>query len=294
MAKRADWVIGIIVLIVISSVVFVGVRFLFLDRKDDTGPMFAIGGSVAVVEINGVIYDSYDRVQELKKWHKRRDVKALVIRLNSPGGGAAASHEIFEQVKKIREDGIPVIISMGTIAASGAYYVACAGDEIYANPETLTGSLGVVIEFPVADELLRKIGLSFETIISGNYKDSGNPAREMRKDEREYFQGIVDDSYEVFVGVIAEGRNLSIEEVKKVADGRVYTGNQAMELGLIDKIGTYEDAIYRAKELSGLDPDAPVRKTPRKDFSLFSLFTSDIRSLLSELSNVPVTQYIMQ
>jgi len=294
MAKPADWFIGIIVLIVIFSFIFVGISMFVTASEDDGSGFFAGSDAVAVVEIRGAIYDSYNTIKELKKWHRKKNVKALVIRLDSPGGGVAASHATYVQVKKIKQSGTPIVMSMGSVAASGAYYIACAGTEIIANPGVATGSIGVIAEFPVAEELLEKIGLNFETIISGKYKDSGNPAREMRKDEREYFQGIVNDLHEMFVEIVAEGRNMELDEVRKVADGRVFSGKQALNLGLVDRLGTYEDAIDRAKQLAGLDENAPVLRTPPRKWTLLNLLTSDLRGFLLELDYKPIAQYILR
>jgi len=290
-AKRADWIIGIIVLTVVFSFIVIAAGLILGDFGESGGGLFSVRGSVAVVEIRGGIYDSYYAVQELKKWEEKGSVKALVVRLDSPGGGAAASQEIYEQVKKIRDGGKPVVISMGSVAASGAYYIACGGTKIVANPATTTGSIGVVAEFPIAEELLKKIGLKFETIITGKYKDSGNPAREMREDEKRYFQRLVDDSYDQFVHAVAEARDIPVDEVKALADGRVFTGRQAHELGLVDELGTYEDAIALAKSLGGLDEDAPVRRRPRNRLSLLSLLTSDVREITELITDVPVLEY---
>lgn len=294
MAKPADWIIGIVVLTIVFSFMIIAAGMIFGSSDESDGGFFSMGGSVAVVEIRGGIFDAYNTVQELKKWDKKSSVKAIVVRLESPGGGAAASHEIYEQVKKISQKGKPVVMSMGSVAASGAYYIACAGTTIMANPSTTTGSIGVIAEFPNTEEFFKKIGLSFNSIISGKYKDSGNPTRKMRDDEREYFQELIDDTYEQFVEIVANGRNMTLDEVYAVADGRVFTGRQAKELKLVDELGTFEDAISLAKELAGLNENAPVRRTPRSKISLLSLLTSDIFNVIDRLNNVPVTQYILR
>lgn len=294
MAKPADWFIGILVLIVIFSFVFIGIAVLFDEPGDESAGFFSSGDAIAVVEITGPIFDSFRINSELKKWWKRSDIKAIVLRLDSPGGGVAASHEVYDMVRKITADGIPVISSMGTVAASGAYYIACATDEVFANPGTVTGSIGVIVEFPVTKGLLDKLGLQFETITSGTYKDTGNPAREMRTDEREYFQELVNDMYSLFVDIVAEGRGLSEEAVQQVADGRVFTGSQALGLGLIDSLGTFDDAVLFAKETAGLDEDAPVYRTPPKQWTILDLFTSDLKDFLLHLDYIPAAQYIMR
>ncbi len=179
--------------------------------------------------------------------------RAVVVRVNSPGGSAAASQEINSEIKKLREEGKVVVVSMADVAASGGYYIAAAADKILANPGTTTGSIGVIMQVTNLEELYEKIGMEIETIKSGEQKDIGNPARPMTEEERSILQSISNDIYDQFVDAVAEGRNLSRERVLELADGRIFTGRQAFELDLIDELGDLYDAVEKAAELAGLD-----------------------------------------
>ncbi|PKM82292.1 MAG: signal peptide peptidase SppA, partial [Firmicutes bacterium HGW-Firmicutes-13] len=170
-----------------------------------------------------------------------------------PGGSAAASQEINSEIKKLREEGKVVVVSMADVAASGGYYIAAAADKILANPGTTTGSIGVIMQVTNLEELYEKIGMEIETIKSGEQKDIGNPARPMTEEERSILQSISNDIYDQFVDAVAEGRNLSRERVLELADGRIFTGRQAFELDLIDELGDLYDAVEKAAELAGLD-----------------------------------------
>ena len=176
-------------------------------------------------------------------------VKAVVIRVNSPGGSVVASNEIWNMLKEFEK---PVVFSLGETAASGGYYIACAGKWIVANPDTLTGSIGVISEFPNAEELLNKLGVQIIVIKSGPNKDIGSYSRPMTDDEKKLWQAVIDQAYDGFVQIVAEGRNLPEDKVRQIADGRVYTGKQAKELGLVDQLGYLDDAINKAGELGGI------------------------------------------
>jgi protease-4 len=176
-------------------------------------------------------------------------VKAVVVRVNSPGGSVVASNEIYRAIKDFAK---PVVFAFGETAASGGYYIACAGKWIVANPDTLTGSIGVISELPNAEELLKKIGVQFVVIKSGPNKDIGSLSRPMTDEEKKLFQAIVDQAYDGFVQIVAAGRNLPEDQVRRLADGRVYTGRQAKELGLVDQLGYLDDAIDKAGELGGI------------------------------------------
>lgn len=188
---------------------------------------------------------------QLKQVQEDPDVKAVVIHVNSPGGSVSASDKIYKEILKIKESGKKVIVSMGDTAASGGYYIAAPADKIYALPHTLTGSLGVIMSLPNYEKLAEKIGFEEVVIKSGEMKDIGSPTREMTEEEREVLQSFVDESYEEFVRIISEGRNMSKDEVKKIADGRIYSGNQALQNGLVDELGDLEEATNGAFELIG-------------------------------------------
>jgi protease-4 len=242
--KIVALVVVIVVIIMMASLFFV------LALVEESGGAFSLGKAVALVEIEGSIITGRRVISEIEHHRKSEGVAALVIRIDSPGGGVVASHEIYRQIHKFREEGKPVVVSMGTAAASGAYYLACAADTIVASPGTLTGSIGVIIQFPTGEELLRKIGLRFETIKSGRLKDAGSPFRDMNEDDRRMLDDLVDDSWRQFVAVVSKERSLPLDEVEEIADGRILTGRRAMELGLVDKLGTLDDAILIAGEMA--------------------------------------------
>ena len=209
---------------------------------------------IAIVPIEGVISSDLAEhaVRQLTKYADDPSIKAIVIRIDSPGGGVAASQEIYEGVKRLRADGKLVVASLGSLAASGGYYVACAADRIFTNPGTLTGSIGVIVQLANAQGFLRKVGIESTAITSGPFKDSGSPARPLRPEEREVFQTLVDDVYRQFVDAVAQGRHLEPVEVRRYADGRVYTGQQAKAFKLVDDLGTLQDAIAYAASTIGV------------------------------------------
>lgn len=263
---------------VIVGVILVGSVFFVLALLKESSSVFPLGKAVALVKIEGVINRGERVISELESYRKADAVGAVVIRIDSPGGGVVAAHEIYEEIQRIKEEGKPVVASMGSVAASGAYYLACAADKIVANPGSVTGSIGVIMGFPNAEELLRKVGLKFETIKSGKYKDMGSPVREMTEDERELLVEVVDDVWEQFIQIVSEERNLPTEEVIEIADGRIITGRRARELGLVDKLGTLRDAIMLAGELAGIEgePRLIKRKKAFKILDLFSDFVTKI------------------
>ncbi len=245
---------------------------------------FFAGDKVAVVTIKGIITDSKATIEQLHEANESSDVKAIVVRVNSPGGGVGASQEIYREVTKIKDK--KVIISMGSVAASGGYYVACGAEKIYANPGTLTGSIGVLMEFADVEELMGKIGLKGYVIKSGEFKDIGSPLRPMSDAERELLQGVINNTYSQFVKVVAKGRKLPEEYVKGLADGRVYTGEQAKDLKLVDEIGNLEDAIDGAAKMAGMKGKPGVKYMEKSRFSFFNLLIGDeAESVLNILSN---------
>jgi protease-4 len=203
-------------------------------------------------------------------------VKGILVRINSPGGIVAPSQEIYDEVVRIRDEWEkPVVVSMGTVSASGGYYIACGGDYIFANPGTLTGSIGVILQYPVVKDLMDKVGVQFKTIKSGQIKDVGSPYKWPSEEDSIMLQAAIDDSYEQFVDVIVRERSLGHEEVLKMADGSIFTGRQAFRLGLVDSLGGMEDAISYLAELAGFRGE-PRRLYPKekKEVTLFDLLGS--------------------
>lgn len=237
----------------------------------------ARGGLVALVEVKGPIFDVDDLVLEIQDRRQDDRVKALVVRIDSPGGGVGASQEVFRELVKTREAGKLVVASMGGVAASGGYYIACAADHIIANPGTITGSIGVIAEFPNLEGLMEKIGVRFRTLKTGAYKDSGSAWREMADDERAVLEELLFDAYDQFTEHVAESRALDLETVRKLADGRIYTGRQAIAHGLVDEEGTILDAIAYAGRLSGVGEDPQVLRRQRRHFGPFELSDALVR-----------------
>jgi protease-4 len=279
-AGRKEVVIGIIIgFSILVFFVFLFLMFFGLYRGTDKG-FASFGKKVAIVEIYGSIDGSGDIIRQLKEYGDDSSIPAIVLDINSPGGVVAPSQEIYEEVMKAKEKGKKVVASFRAVAASGAYYVACAADTIVSNPGTLTGSIGVIFEWPVMEELFKKIGLKFEVVKSGEQKDVGSMSRSVTPKEREMLQSVIDDSYEQFVTVVAEGRKLPPEEVKKLADGRIFTGRQAKELKLVDKTGNLEDAINIAGKMGGIKGEPTVvRERKRKTITLFDLLTQKFKDL---------------
>ncbi|MBW1859575.1 MAG: signal peptide peptidase SppA [Deltaproteobacteria bacterium] len=264
-ARRHPILFSLLVVCGIGAVMIISVTALFLfGNRDST---FEFGEKVGVVEIQGVIADAKPIVSQLKKFRKNEAIKAIVLRIDSPGGGVGPSQEIYSEVKKTTSEK-KVVASMGAIAASGGYYVAAAADHVMANPGTITGSIGVIIEFANVEELFKKIGLSAYVIKSGEYKDVGSPLRKMTSKERKLLQGFIDNVYEQFVTAVAEGRQMPEKEVRAIADGRIFSGEQAHELGLLDSLGSMEDAIALAAQLGGIEGEPSVVYAEKKKFSL--------------------------
>lgn len=228
------------------------------------------GQKVAVVELDGIILESEPVVRELRDHQDNPAVRAVVLRINSPGGVVGPTQEIYSQIQRLRNAGKPVVASLGSVAASGGYYVATAADRIYANPGTLTGSIGVVIQMANLEGLLKKVGVDYVVVKSGQYKDIGSFARRMSPEERRILQALLDNVYEQFVDAVAQGRRLPRQAVRGFADGRIVSGQQAKELRMVDALGGLEDAIEEAARLAGL-PKRPKLILPRRRFSLLDL-----------------------
>jgi len=263
--RRHPVLFSLLVVCAIGAVVIISVAALFFLGKRDSA--FEFGEKVGVVEIKGVIADPKPVVLQLKRFRKDKNVKAIVLRIDSPGGGVGPSQEIYAEVKKTTRVK-KVVASMGAIAASGGYYVGAAADHIIANPGTITGSIGVIMEFANAEELFKKIGVSAIIIKSGDYKDTGSPLRKMTPEERRLLEGFVGNVHQQFVTAVAEGRKMSEETVRTIADGRIFSGQQAQKLGLLDSLGNMEDAIALAAELGGIKGEPSVVYGEKKRFSV--------------------------
>jgi protease-4 len=219
---------------------------------------------IALVKVEGMLITADSIVEEINNYADDSSVKAILIRIDSPGGGVVASQEIFNAVLNARKQGEKVVISMGSVAASGGYYIAAAADRIVANPGTLTGSIGVKMEFANLEKLLEKIGVRGMVVKAGEYKDIGSPFREMTDHEKRLLQWVIDDVHSQFIEAVAKGRNLPEADVKAIADGRIFTGRQALQLKLVDQLGDLEDSILIAAELAGIKGKPKVVKKEKK------------------------------
>jgi protease-4 len=225
----------------------------------------SFGDKIGVIPIQGPIMDSERIVTQLVELKKDRRIKAIILRIDSPGGGVGPSQEIYREVRKTINTK-KVVVSMGSLAASGGYYIASAANRIVANPGTITGSIGVIMEFVHIEDLLKKIGVDMEVLKSGEFKDIGSPHREMSPRDKELIKGLISDIQEQFVSAVARGRDLSVEEVQEIADGRILTGARAKELGLVDLLGNFQDAVDLTKKLVGIKGDVTL-VYPKKDRS---------------------------
>jgi protease-4 len=219
-----------------------GVMFIFVPDKD--GFDMNKADFIAVLQINGVIMDADDFIGRMKELTPKTNLKGVLLRVNSPGGFVAPSQEIYEYLKTLT---VPLYVSMGSTAASGGYMVSLPAEKIYAMPSTVTGSIGVIMEIPNYKLLMDKIGVSVKTIKSGEFKDTGNGGREMTEEEEAYLQGIVMDMYSQFVQAVSDSRNIDYEDAKSAANGKIYTGQAALALGLIDELGSWQDALDALK-----------------------------------------------
>jgi protease-4 len=234
------------------------------------------GDRIAVIRVEGVIMDAQQTVGDLKKFGENPTVKAIVLRIDSPGGGVVPSQEIHDAVKRVRtKNNKTVIASMGTVAASGGYYIAAATDRIIANPGTLTGSIGVIMELANLEGLLKKIGVESVVVKSGRHKDLGSPFRKMSEGDRLILQSVMDDVHNQFIEAVAEGRSLAVTDVRPLADGRIFTGRQAKEIKLVDELGDLDDAIRFAADMAGIEGEPKVVE-PRKRFSIRELIESHL------------------
>jgi len=230
------------------------------------------GGKIGLIKVEGVIVSSRSFIEQIKRVKDNDSLKALLIRIDSPGGAVTPSQEIYSEIKKFQEETKrKVVVSMANTAASGGYYIACPADRIMANPGTITGSIGVITILPNLKGLFEKVGYEEMVIKSGKYKDIGSSSREMTKEEKEILQNMVDDIHEQFIDAVSESREIEKEKVKEIADGRIFTGRQAREINLIDDLGTLEDAIMLAAELAGI-PGKPKVVSLKKERSLFETF----------------------
>jgi protease-4 len=274
--------VALIVVGACAGLILIGLlATLFAIRTmSGTGDVGSWNKGLGYVEITGTIVDATETVRQLKALEKNPLVKGILLRIDSPGGVVTPSHEIYEEIRRVRDAGTPVIASLGTIAASGGYYVATPANLVVADPQTLTGSIGVIMEFPVVKGAMDKLGIKVEVVKSREHKDIGSPFRDMTPSDRELLQGVVADAYDQFVEIVSTERNIPEEEVRRFADGRVFTGRQAYALGLVDTLGTFEDAKRIAADRCGIKGEPRLIRVPaRMDFWLRRLMEGTAEQL---------------
>jgi protease-4 len=265
------------VIVILAAVgLFLGLLMtLFFSVAGPSEP-FSFRQKIGILPIEGTITQSDALVAQLVDFRKDRRIKAIIVRIDSPGGSVGPSQEIYREIRKTIETK-KVVASLGALAASGGYYVACAANKIVANPGTLAGSIGVIMEFVEAEELLKKIGVSVEVLKTGEFKDVGAFNRKLTERDREMIKSLVFDVQRQFVEAVAQGRNLPVEKVREIADGRVLSGAQCKDLGLVDQLGNFEDAVELAKTLTGIKGEVTLvypKKTGAKWWNLFLQNTS--------------------
>ena len=272
-------ILGLFLLLIVVSILLV-----MLQKT------IPIGDRVALIRIEGVITDSRETTEELKEYVKNPSIKAIVLRVDSPGGAVAPSQEIYEEVRKAVAKK-KVLVSMGSVAASGGYYIASPATRIIANPGTLTGSIGVIMEIPNIEGLMNKLGIKTEVVKSGRHKDIASIFRGIGKEEREILQGVLDNVHAQFIKAVAEGRKMLPSDVEKIADGRVFTGEQALKAGLIDELGNLEDAVQAAAKLSGIKGE-PVIVSKKERFSLIDLIREGVPEELTDIIPTVKLKYL--
>lgn len=270
MKKVLFVILGLFLLLVVISILLV-----MLQKS------MPMGDRIALIRIEGLITDSREATEDLKEYVKNPSIKAIVLRIDSPGGAVGPSQEIYEEVRKSAAKK-KVIVSMGSVAASGGYYIASPATKIIANPGTLTGSIGVIMEIPNISGLMDKLGIKTEVVKSGRHKDIASIFRGIGKEEREILQGVLDNVHGQFIKAVAEGRKMLPSEVEKIADGRVFTGEQALKVGLIDELGNLEDAVQAAAKLSGIKGE-PAIVSKKERFSLIDLIREGVPKELADI-----------
>lgn len=288
MDRRAAWVLGIIFGGMFLCL-FAALALLFLFRSEDSSKSYATGDRVGIVEVLGPITDSKKVLKELKEFKETAGIKAVVVRVDSPGGSVGPSQEIYDAIRKLREKK-KVVASMGALAASGGFYIASAAEKVFANPGTLTGSIGVIFQIPNVSGLMKWAGVQINTITAGKMKDSGSPFRDMTTEEKAYFHGVLSDVHTQFIEAVAEGRGLKVEQVAPYADGRVFTGRQAKEWNFVDELGGLNEAVAAAAKMAGIKGEPKVEYPRREKKFLRDLLSDEPESLVRDAIRTAIDQ----
>lgn len=256
MSTNRHSILTALLIILAIAVVLGSTMVIVITSMSPSSPTF-FSEKIGVIPVEGVISSSQTVTSDLVKFRKDTDIKAIVLKINSPGGAIAPSQEIYREIEKT----LPVkkvVVSMGTVAASGGYYIAAAASKIVANPGTITGSIGVIMEFVRLEDLLNKIGVDLEIMKSGEFKDIGSPDRKLTQREREILDAMIMDIQGQFEEAIVRGRRMPLERVQQIADGRIFSGARAQELGLVDVLGNFQDAVEVTKEIAGIKGDVTL------------------------------------
>ena len=282
---QRDRPITLVLLILGIAILFFGTVMAIVLSFSQGTPILSFGkDKIGVIPINGVIKDADAITEQLITFRNDRQIKAIILRINSPGGGVGPSQEIYTETRRTTQKK-KVIASLGSLTASGAYYIASAADKIIANPGTLTGSIGVLMEFIRIEELLNKIGVEMRVIKSGEFKDIGSPSRKMTDREREIIMNLLEDIRNQFVTAVSKGRNMPREKVLEIADGRIFSGRQAKKFGLVDRLGNFHDAVNLAKRMANIKGEVelvyPEKK--RRSFLWDLLFRNLIDSIINRI-----------
>lgn len=288
MAKKRHSILTVFVILGVIAFILGGTMILFLKLLGPSSG-FSFTEKIGVIPIDGTIASSQTVTSQLVKFRKDEGIKAIILRINSPGGAVGSTQEIYREVRKT----LPakkVVASMGNVAASGGYYVAAAADRIVAAPGTITGSIGVIMQFIQLEGLLDKIGVQFEILKSGEFKDIGSPDRKMTKRDREMLNVLIKDIQEQFVNGVAKGRKMPVEKVRKIADGRVFSGARAKDLGLVDVLGNFQDAVALAKKMAGIKGDVTLVYSRKSKLQLLDLLLGTAARSVSEFLQGMKTQ----
>lgn len=254
---------------------------VLITLGEDDGTDFAFSDRVQVVDVEGELFDSRPILAQLKRYEDSGSVRAILLNIDSPGGGVAVSQEIYAEVRRLREKKDKTVVAyMASVGASGAYYLACAADKIVANPGTVIGSIGVIAEWVNYEDLLAWAKLKNIVFKTGEFKDTGSATRALTEKERTYFQGLMDDMYVQFVEAVASGRNLDLQEVRQLADGRVFTGRDAKEKKLIDAVGNFQDAVDLTAQRAGISGKPRLIRVSRQRITLLDILTTDLSGFI--------------
>jgi len=247
---------------------------------DDSG-QFGFSDRVQIVDVEGQLVESRPILEQLKRYEDSNSVKAILLNVDSPGGGVAVSQEVYTEIKRLREKKDKIVVAyLSSTGASGAYYISCAANRIVANPGTIVGSIGVIAEWVNYADLLEWAKLKNIVFKTGEFKDTGSPTRPITENERKYFQGLIDDMYVQFVEAVAAGRKLDLQEVRAMADGRVFTGRAAKERKLIDETGNFQDAVDLTAKLAGISGKPRLIRSVRQRVTLLDVLTTDLSRLV--------------